>query len=65
MKKKNLKSLKLNKKSVSSLTAEKAKGGFGITSGHPICSVEPEFCNWTLNRWCYNTGSPGICTAPK
>ncbi|WP_298419348.1 hypothetical protein [uncultured Kordia sp.] len=65
MKKKNLKNLSLNKKSVSALTNEDVKGG-NFSYGSPICNTqEPEFCNWTYNRWCYNTGSPGICTAPK
>lgn len=64
MKKKNLKNLSLNKKSVSALTYEKAKGG-AFSDGVICDSREPEFCNWTYNNWCYNTGSPGICTAPK
>lgn len=64
MKKKNLKNLSLNKNSVSALSHEAVKGG-RFSDGVICDSREPEFCNWTYNRWCYNTGSPGICTAPK
>ncbi|MGH1387040.1 hypothetical protein [Kordia sp.] len=64
MKKKNFKNLSLNKNAVSSLAHETVKGG-GFSDGVICDSREPEFCNWTYNRWCYNTGSPGICTAPK
>jgi hypothetical protein len=64
MKKRNLKTLKLNKDSVSSLTNEEVKGG-AFSDGLICNSQEPEFCNWTYNNWCYNTGSPWICTAPK
>ncbi|WP_046757804.1 hypothetical protein [Kordia jejudonensis] len=61
MKKKNLKNLQLSKEKVTDLQANTAiKGGYTT-----VISVEPEFCNFTYNRWCYNTGSPGICTAPK
>ncbi|WP_420571601.1 hypothetical protein [Kordia sp.] len=64
MKKKNFKNLSLNKNAVSSLAPENVKGG-RFSEGFICDSREPEFCNWTYNRWCYNTGSPGICTAPK
>ncbi|QHI34877.1 hypothetical protein IMCC3317_02220 [Kordia antarctica] len=51
MKKRNLKTLKLNKDSVSSLANEVVKGG--AFSDGPMCQTqEPEFCNWTYNNWC-------------
>ena len=41
---------------------EETKGGTGT-----LDSVEPEFCNWTYNRWCYSHGDTdcAFCTAPK
>ncbi|MFA0964443.1 pinensin family lanthipeptide [Roseivirga sp. BDSF3-8] len=33
------------------------------------CSEEPEFCNFTYNRWCYSGGQcdtyEPLCTQPK
>jgi hypothetical protein len=63
MKKKNLKNLSLNKNAVSSLTHDEIKGG-AFSDGPPCTTQEPEFCNWTYNNWCYNTGFLW-CTAPK
>ena len=67
------KTLRLDQLKVSSfvtdnkeLTAETIKGGTGGTS--TLNSVEPEFCNWTYNRWCVSNGQCKTyelwCTAP-
>ncbi|WP_430410525.1 hypothetical protein [Kordia sp.] len=61
MKKKNLKNLRLSKEKVTTFQVNNSvKGGYT-----PVISVEPEFCNFTYNNWCYKTGAPGICTAAK
>lgn len=62
MKKKSLKNLQLSKEKITTFQVDNSVKGGTYT---PVISVEPEFCNFTYNRWCYNTGSPGICTAPK
>ena len=41
-----------------------------MTGGVPtsIQSVEPEFCNWTFNNWCWSNAQTDCylwCTAPK
>ena len=42
---------------------DETRGGVPTT----IQSVEPEFCNWTYNNWCYSNGDTDcqFCTAPK
>ncbi|MFA0963641.1 pinensin family lanthipeptide [Roseivirga sp. BDSF3-8] len=49
-------------------TTKTAVGGFDYGTGNQICSVEPEFCNWTYNRWCVSNGQcdtyGAFCTAP-
>ncbi len=46
------------------------KGGYchPNTDTTPLDSVEPEFCDWTCNRWCVSNGNCNTyevwCTAP-
>ena len=49
MKKKNIKSLKLNKKSISRLDTEFMKGGTYLPSVHNPCKIEPAS---SVNYWC-------------
>ncbi|MGB3464974.1 MAG: pinensin family lanthipeptide [Cyclobacteriaceae bacterium] len=49
------------------VNAETIKGGY-ISFGDPCTTNEPEFCNWTRNRWCYSNGCntwEALCTVPK
>lgn len=69
MKKKlNLSDLEVKSFVTKADTATNAVGGIKYTSGANICSVEPEFCNWTANRWCVSNGNcdtfEAFCTAP-
>lgn len=39
-----------------------------LTGGHTLESVEPEFCDWTYNNWCWSNRQTDCylwCTAPK
>ncbi|MGB3181124.1 MAG: pinensin family lanthipeptide [Cyclobacteriaceae bacterium] len=70
--KKKLNLSDLEVKSFVTKTEEKTQtvvgGEFGPGSGANICSAEPEFCNWTYNRWCVSNGQcdtyGAFCTAP-
>jgi len=68
------KKLNLNQLKVSSFVTdsknqdnETVKGGTGGGTS-TLNSVEPEFCNWTYNRWCVSNGTCNTyelwCTAP-
>lgn len=43
-----------------------AKGGCAPQNTSPIASLEPEFCDYTCNRWCASGGRTDcrLCTAP-
>lgn len=54
MKKKNLKSLQLNKKAISNFNDEKIKGGQSISQCNSQCgySCSPTLCGNSVEPWC-------------